>query len=62
MMRNKYTGSEEATDYTVYETKEEAEYALQEAKNDYETGADVLEEAGEDYEDSNNMEFWIQEV
>ena len=56
LMRDKFGGSAEVIDDEIYETKADANYALEEAKNNFLTGSD------QDNEDLVDYEFWIEKV
>lgn len=61
-MKNKIDGSLEVADDEKYYNKEDAEVALDEAINNFMTGAEVLELSGESYEDPDNYEFMIKKI
>ncbi|MGI2329144.1 hypothetical protein [Planococcus sp. YIM B11945] len=61
-MKNKFDGSLEEADDEKYYSKEDAEVALDEAINNFMTGAEVLELSGDSHEDSNDYEFMIKEI
>ncbi|MFD1927053.1 hypothetical protein ACFSFY_03130 [Sporosarcina siberiensis] len=61
-MKNKFDGSLEEVDDEIYHSKKDAEYALDEAVNNFMTGAEVLELAGESFEDANDYEFKIKKI
>lgn len=61
-MKEKFDGTLEEADDEIYQSKEDAEYALDEVINDFMTGAEVLELSGESYEDPNDYEFFIKKI
>lgn len=61
-MKNKFDGSLEEADDEIYHSKEDAEYALDEAINNFMTGEEVFELSGESYEDPNDYEFMIKKI
>ncbi|MFC5734654.1 hypothetical protein [Cytobacillus gottheilii] len=61
-MKNKFDGNLEEADDEIYHSKEDAEYAKDEAINNFMTGADELELAGESYAEPNEYEFIIKKI
>lgn len=61
-MKNKFNGSLEEADDEIYHSKKDAEYALDEAINNFMTGAEVLELSGESFDDPNEYEFEIKKI
>lgn len=61
-MKTKFDGSLEEADDEIYHSKEDAENALDEAINNFMTGAEVLELSGESYENPNDYEFMIKKI
>lgn len=61
-IRNKYTGAVDEIEDEVYETKADAEDAIPEIENDWLTGIDVLDEAGEATSDPADFEFIVKKV
>ena len=61
-MKNKFDGSLEETDDEVYHSKEDAKYALDEVINNFMTGAEVLELAGESFSDPDDFDFIIKKI
>ena len=61
-MKNKFDGSLEEADDEKYFSKEDAKVALEEAINNFMTGAEVLELSGESHDDPNDYEFMIKEI
>lgn len=61
-IKNKFTGAVEDFDDEVYETKSDAEDAIPEIENDWLTGIDVLDEAGEATSDPDHFEFIVKRV
>lgn len=62
VMKNRFSGPTEEIDDEIYENKEDAECALEEAINNFMTGAEVLEMSGECFEDPDDYEFWIEKI
>ncbi len=61
-IKSKFDGSLAETDGEVYDSKEDAEDALDDVINNFMTGAEVLELSGRDFSDPDNYTFKIKKV
>ena len=61
-MREKHSGLVEEADDDVYESKSEAEEAVDETITNFLEGADVLEMANESFLDPDDYEFFIKRL
>ncbi|HLQ96053.1 MAG TPA: hypothetical protein VK108_06680 [Pseudogracilibacillus sp.] len=61
-IRDKFDGSFDEVDDEVYESREEAEEALDEVANNFMTGAETLELAGESFSEPDDYEFKVKKV
>lgn len=61
-IKSKLDGSLEEVDVENYQSKEDAKFALDEAINNFMTGAEVLELSGENHENPEDYEFIIKKI
>lgn len=61
-IESKLDGSLAETDGEVYDSKEEAEDALDDVINSFMTGAETLELSGRDFSDSDDYKFKIRKI
>lgn len=61
-IKSKFDGTIEEADDEVYQSKADAQDALGEVINNFATGAEVLELAGESFEEPDEYEFIIKRI
>lgn len=61
-IESKFDGSLSESDCEVYDSKEEAEDALDDVINSFMTGAEVLELSGRDFSDPDDYKFKIRKI
>lgn len=61
-IKHNYWGDLEEIDDEIYDSREDAEEAMDEVINNFMTGAEELELAGEGYKDPDDYEFVVKRI